>query len=68
MNVVGLRVIVARAFLRDQQDLLAVFHGPFQCANRLLAADEQWNNHVWIDHDVAQRQYRQHVGGIGHDE
>jgi hypothetical protein len=63
-----LGVVIAGALLRDQQDLLAVFHGAFQSPNRLFAADEQGNDHVRIDDDIAQRQNRQHIVGIGHEE
>ncbi|MCY1509088.1 hypothetical protein D9M68_434180 [compost metagenome] len=53
------RIVVRRVPLCQQEDLLVAGHGGFQCLDRLFAADEQRDDHVWVDHDVTQRQKRQ---------
>ena len=49
--------------LRDQQDSLAGVHRLVERDDGFFATDKQRNDHVRIDDDVAQRQYR-HAGRI----
>src|SRR3546814_4079361 len=44
--------------LGDQQDLLVFLHDVLEGANRLLASDEQRDDHMRENHDVPQRQNR----------
>jgi hypothetical protein len=59
------RVVDVRLLLRDQQNLLAGAHRLVERENRLLAADEQRNDHVRVHDHVAQRQDRQRCGDVG---
>ena len=52
------RLIDRGVLLRGQQDRRVRFHHRLQRADRFFAADEQRNDHVGKDHDVAQRQHR----------
>jgi hypothetical protein len=55
--------------LRDQEDLLGLVHCLARARlDRLLAPDEQRDDHVRVHHHVTQWQYRQHVGLIAHGE
>ena len=56
MDIAGLRIVLGRVLLRDQQDLLAATHHFFQRPNGLLASHEQRNNHVRKHNDVTKRQ------------
>ena len=58
-------VVDVGLLLREQQDLLVDLHRLLEREDRALAADEQRDHHVRVDHHVAQRQDRQHVGRIG---
>ncbi len=60
VNGIGRRIIVGRVLLRREHDQGIVLHHLFERADRLLAADEERNDHVREDDDVAQRQH-----GIG---
>ncbi len=60
-DVVGCRVVLGGVLLRDQQDLLVLLHDRLERADRLLAADEQRDDHVREHDDVAQRQHRQRL-------
>jgi len=42
--------------LRDQQDALVSHHCLLERAHRLVAADEQWDDHVREDNHIAQGQ------------
>ena len=65
IEVFGRRVVLGGGLLRDEQDVLAGVHRDVERLDRLRAADEQWNDHVRKDHDIAERQERQrgHVDG-----
>ena len=52
------RIVVRRVLLRRQQDIGIGPHHLFQRLDRLFTADEERNDHVRKDHDVAQRQNR----------
>src|SRR5581483_1828737 len=52
------RIIVAGILLRCQQDLLVRAHHLFEGVDRLLASNEERDDHVRKDDDVAQRQDR----------
>ncbi|CAM5588106.1 hypothetical protein RLIN73S_01487 [Rhodanobacter lindaniclasticus] len=68
VQIGDLGVVDVRAGLGYQQDLPFAFHRAFQRPHRLVAADEQRDHHVRIDHHVAQGQYRKGVqrnGGGG---
>ena len=58
-HVVGLGLVLAGGLLGDQHDLPARFHRDLERLDRFRAADEQRNDHVREDDDVAQRQQRQ---------
>ena len=60
------RIIVSRIFLGDQQDLFVAGHGRLQSLNGLFPTDKQRDHHVWINHNIAQRQERQFDGCL-HD-
>ena len=60
VNGIGRRIIVGRVLLRREHDQRVVLHHLFERADRLLATDEERNDHVREDDDVAQRQH-----GIG---
>ena len=64
VEVAALRIVDVGLLLRDEQDLLVAPHGLVEGEDRLVAADEQRDHHVRVDHDVAQRQDR-HAGGHG---
>ena len=55
---VGFRIVVGGIDLGGKQDLLFRAHHLFQRLDRLLAADEQRNDHVREHDDVAQREDR----------
>ncbi|MNJ71501.1 hypothetical protein D3C77_680500 [compost metagenome] len=55
-------IVVAGILLGHEQDLLIALHGLLQRRNGLLASDEQRDHHVWIDHDITQRQEWQFDG------
>ena len=59
VQVVGARIVGLGRTLGDQQDALVGLHGQIQCADRLVAADEQRDDHVREHDDVTQRQHRQ---------
>ena len=59
------RVVDIRLLLRDQQDALVAFHRMLERAERLVAADEQRDDHVRKHHHVAQRQDRQVRADVG---
>ena len=52
----GAGIVGLGRLLRDQQDLLVGRHRLFQRVHRLVAADEQRDDHVREHHHVAQRQ------------
>ncbi len=56
IDVVTARVVLARVLLGDEQDLLVVLHHLLERLDRLLAPDEQRNDHVREDDDVAKGQ------------
>ena len=58
VNRVRRRIVVGRVLLRRQQNERVRAHHLFERLDRLLAADEERNDHVREDHDVAQRQHR----------
>ena len=64
IHVAKLWLVHVRFLLGDQQDFLAGLHRPIQGHDRTLAADKQRNDHLRIDHDVAQRQYRHSRRGV----
>ncbi len=64
VQVLQLRIVDVGLLLRDQQDALVGLHGHVERQDRLLAADEQRDHHVRIDHHVAQRQHRDGGGGL----
>ena len=51
----GAGIVDLGIFLRQQQDLLVVCHRGFERENRFFATDKQRDDHVWINHDIAQR-------------
>ena len=57
VQVLELRIIDVGLLLRHQHDALVGPHGRIERLDRLLAAHEQRDHHVRIDHDVAQRQH-----------
>ena len=56
INAVFVRVIHTGVNLTGQQDLLVVVHHLFECRHRFFTPDKKRHNHMWEDHDVAQRQ------------
>ena len=58
VQILALRIVDVGLFLRDQQDALVGLHGEIERDDGFLAADEQRDHHVRINHYVAQRQYR----------
>ena len=58
VDVVGGRVVLCRALLGNQQDLLVVLHRPLEGPDGLVAPHEQGDDHVRVDDDVPQGQYR----------
>ena len=61
VKILGLRIVQIRRLLSDQQDALAGVHCTVKSHDRPLSTHEQRNHHVRIDHDVAERQYRDSV-------
>ena len=59
VDVVAAGIVLARILLRHQQDLLVVLHHLLERVDRLLAPDEQRDDHVREDDDVPQRQHRE---------
>ena len=55
---VGRRIVVGGVLLRREQDERVRAHHFFERLDRLLAADEQRNDHVRENDDVPQRQHR----------
>jgi hypothetical protein len=67
IEIIDARLVGIGMLLRHQQDALAVLHRGRQRAHRLLAAHEQRNRHVGIDHDITERQDgRGVIAGSGH--
>ena len=68
VDVVAAGIVLARALLGDEQDLLVVLHHLLEGLNRLLATDEQRNDHVREDDDVPEWQDGEDADlrGIGH--
>ena len=58
-HVVGLGLVLAGGLLGHQHDLAAGFHGDFERLDRFGPPDEQRNDHVREDDDIAQGQQRQ---------
>ncbi len=65
IQIVGAGVIDVRAVLGNQHDTLVGRHYGIKGANGFLATDEQRNDHVWIDDDVAQWQHWQRLDSLG---
>ena len=65
VEILGVRIVLGRGLLRDEQDVLARVHRDVERLDRLRAPDEQRDHHVREHDDVAQRQQRQrrHVRG-----
>ncbi len=61
-----IRIIIGRITLRQQEDLLVARHRRLKGLDGLLAPHEQRDNHMWIDHNIAQWQERQFDGCL-HD-
>src|SRR3990167_5067864 len=61
-----IRIIVGGILLREEQNLLLARHGRFEGFDGFFAPDEQLDDHVRIDHNIAQRQERQFDGCL-HD-
>ncbi len=61
------RVVLRRLLLRDEQDVLAGLHRHVERLDGLGPPDEQRDDHVRKDHDVAQRKQRERgqIGGEG---
>jgi hypothetical protein len=55
------RLVLRRVLLGHQKNLLVVLHDVFQRPHRLIAADEEWHDHVREDHDVAKRKNREQI-------
>src|ERR1700733_5975129 len=66
-NGVGRGIVVGRVLLGRKQNRLVGLHHLFERANRLLAPDEQWNDHVREHDDVAQWEDRIDVERTGDD-
>ncbi|MNG15961.1 hypothetical protein D3C84_998260 [compost metagenome] len=60
------RIVVGRVALCQQENLLVAGHCRLKGFNGLLAPDEQRDDHVWVDHNIAQGQERQFDGCL-HD-
>jgi hypothetical protein len=58
VQIVALRVVLARIELRNEEDFLVAFHRGFERGNRTVAADKQRHDHVRENDDVAQRKKR----------
>ncbi len=65
VEVLGRGVVLRRLLLRDEQDVLARLHGHVERLDGFGPPDEERNDHVRKDHDVAQRKQRKcgQVGG-----
>jgi hypothetical protein len=61
VEIVHTRIVLRGILLRDEQDLLVVAHHRLQRADGFLAADEERDDHVGEDDDIAQRQHRQEL-------
>ncbi len=67
MDVIHLGIIHLGAFLSDQQDFLVIRHGRVQGLDGFFATHKQGDDHVRVDHHIAQGQHGHHVlGAIGH--
>ena len=64
VQAVGIRIVVGRVLLGEQQNLLFLVHHLFERADGLLAADEERNDHVGKHDDVAQRQHRRQMAAV----
>ena len=64
VHIVYARLIDVGAFLRHQQNLLVVGHGGVQRLDGFFAAHKQRDNHVGINHHVAQWK-NGNLGGLG---
>ena len=62
VQVIGLRIVDVGLLLRDQHDALVGLHRDVERLDGFLAADEQRDDHVRVDHHVAQRQDRHVLG------
>ena len=58
VDIVHAGIVVARVLLRREQDLLVVAHHVLERAHRFVAPDEQRDDHMRKDDDIAQRQDR----------
>jgi len=56
VNVLNLRIIVARILLRDEQNFLVVLHHVFERGDGFLASHEKRHDHAGEHDNVAQRQ------------
>ena len=57
-NTVGFGVVNRRVNLTGQQDLLVVGHHLFEGAYGFVTTHKQRHDHMWKDHNIAQRQHR----------
>jgi hypothetical protein len=62
IEILRFRLILGGRFLGQQQDALAAFHGHFERLDRFRATDEERDDHVREDDDIAQRKQRQFDG------
>ncbi|KHF24420.1 hypothetical protein JV46_29460 [Solemya velum gill symbiont] len=58
VKLFDLRILKVGVALGNEQDRLIVTGRIIECANRFFAPHEKRDNHVRIDNDVTQRQYR----------
>jgi hypothetical protein len=56
VEVLGDGIVLRGRLLRDEQDVLARVHRDVQRLDGFRPPDEQWNDHVREDDDIAQRQ------------
>ena len=57
-NPIFRRIILPRVALRRQQNLLVLRHHLLKRADRFIAPNKQWHDHMWKHNNVAQGQYR----------
>ena len=72
VEIVTVGIVLGRVELRDEENFLVGRHRGFERGHRFVATDEQRDDHLREDDDVAKRQYGegfvhgQHMGAAAH--
>src|SRR5262250_2775410 len=64
VDVGGVWILFAGVFLRDQKNQPVAGQRLFDGANGYVAANKQWQHHVGVNHNVANRQEREDVRNL----